>query len=459
MFSTSLTGSIEGLLADQPALRAAVDRAALVGSFAEDAVLDELATAIKPVPVPNAFAAYLRAGAGKGHPRFLDLFGAGIAERLKDKEDTRFRDILQTGWLADLKALGFETTEALARVETQFGGLLTDVAEIRRMLRDVVDTLTGELRLSNAERMALAEELAKAKTELNGTNALIAGFLETMRGRQVPPDRFAPTLFSMVADLRKADAQIDALTFSRNLTPQLVPMLARAKAARDAGRLDELATALADITRTQREAGDRLEAHAREVAEELRLRREGQAESAAAEGALARARLAYREAATHYRAAAAALAATDEPRAWRYVVEAALALFAQGEEFGDNAALAEAIQLYRSQALPHAPRERVPLDWAVTQMNLGNALLRLGERESGTAASGGGGGGVSGGAGGEDARACAARLGADADEPRHRALAGWGSARAGRRVWRRLWRRIGRRWRRGRASVCRSTGR
>ena len=31
------------------------------------------------------------------------------------------------------------------------------------------------------------------------------------------------------------------------------------------------------------------------------------------------------------------------------------------------------------------PRERVPLDWAMTQNNLGIALLRLGERESGTA--------------------------------------------------------------------------
>ena len=29
-------------------------------------------------------------------------------------------------------------------------------------------------------------------------------------------------------------------------------------------------------------------------------------------------------------------------------------------------------------------RERVPLQWAMTQNNLGNALWRLGERESGT---------------------------------------------------------------------------
>ena len=36
-------------------------------------------------------------------------------------------------------------------------------------------------------------------------------------------------------------------------------------------------------------------------------------------------------------------------------------------------------------ALQEQTRERVPLDWAGTQMDLGNALARLGERESGTA--------------------------------------------------------------------------
>ena len=34
---------------------------------------------------------------------------------------------------------------------------------------------------------------------------------------------------------------------------------------------------------------------------------------------------------------------------------------------------------------PPRARERVPLDWAMTQNNLGNALSMLGERESGTA--------------------------------------------------------------------------
>ena len=41
------------------------------------------------------------------------------------------------------------------------------------------------------------------------------------------------------------------------------------------------------------------------------------------------------------------------------------------------------MQAYRA-ALEERTRERVPLDWAATQNNLGLALWTLGERESGT---------------------------------------------------------------------------
>ena len=46
--------------------------------------------------------------------------------------------------------------------------------------------------------------------------------------------------------------------------------------------------------------------------------------------------------------------------------------------------LEEAVAAYR-EALKERTRERVPLEWAKTQNNLGNALSTLGERESGTA--------------------------------------------------------------------------
>ena len=55
------------------------------------------------------------------------------------------------------------------------------------------------------------------------------------------------------------------------------------------------------------------------------------------------------------------------------------ALFRQGAESGDNAALAEAIDRYRA-LLDRRSRAAVPLDWARTQNDLGVALWTLGAR-------------------------------------------------------------------------------
>ena len=60
------------------------------------------------------------------------------------------------------------------------------------------------------------------------------------------------------------------------------------------------------------------------------------------------------------------------------------ALLTLGERESGTARLEEAVAAYRA-ALEEWTRERVPLDWAMTQNNLGSALPTLGERESGTA--------------------------------------------------------------------------
>ncbi|HXZ01507.1 MAG TPA: tetratricopeptide repeat protein [Stellaceae bacterium] len=76
--------------------------------------------------------------------------------------------------------------------------------------------------------------------------------------------------------------------------------------------------------------------------------------------------------------------------AWNAETEAgvrfalARALLESGEQAGDSALLAEAADDYR-RVLGTWTRERVPLQWAATQNNLGTALWTLGERESGTA--------------------------------------------------------------------------
>jgi exonuclease VII small subunit len=60
------------------------------------------------------------------------------------------------------------------------------------------------------------------------------------------------------------------------------------------------------------------------------------------------------------------------------------ALRTLGERESGTARLEEAVQAFRA-ALQEYTQDRVPLDWAMTQNNLGNALQTLGERESGTA--------------------------------------------------------------------------
>jgi tetratricopeptide (TPR) repeat protein len=60
------------------------------------------------------------------------------------------------------------------------------------------------------------------------------------------------------------------------------------------------------------------------------------------------------------------------------------ALSRLGERESGTARLEEAVAAYRD-ALQEWTRERVPLQWAGTQNNLGNALSSLGERESGMA--------------------------------------------------------------------------
>ena len=59
-------------------------------------------------------------------------------------------------------------------------------------------------------------------------------------------------------------------------------------------------------------------------------------------------------------------------------------LYKQGEQLGDNGALAEAVNINRL-LLTLTPRSTQPFRWANTQIHLGAALELLGERQGSTA--------------------------------------------------------------------------
>src|SRR6266436_2088698 len=80
---------------------------------------------------------------------------------------------------------------------------------------------------------------------------------------------------------------------------------------------------------------------------EDRERARGQAALLAERGRIARLQLQYRQAAEFY-AKAAKATEFDAAKSWGYMLKAADALSDQGEEFGDNQALREAIAMYRS---------------------------------------------------------------------------------------------------------------
>jgi tetratricopeptide (TPR) repeat protein len=177
-----------------------------------------------------------------------------------------------------------------------------------------------------------------------------------------PPEKLPGLVKRILDDLQKPGVK------AADFTGSVKSVLAQAEA--DNGSLNFSA------------AASKLDAALAQAADEEANRARGRAALLAERAHVARLQLRYQEAADFYGKAASAMA-TDAPIARGYLLNAADSLYAQGNEFGDNAALLDAIQAYNS-ALMATSRDQSPQDWAAVQNALGNALAKLGERESGT---------------------------------------------------------------------------
>lgn len=199
-----------------------------------------------------------------------------------------------------------------------------------------------------------------------GEQALLA-FFRAIGEAKVPPEQQATKLAEIAARFNELREQV---VVTADDDAEVARLKTEAQVALDAGRLDDADALLAAIFDAQ---GRAIERRALE-----------QAETAAQRGDLALTRLRYRDAARQLALAARTVPRGEDERRLDYLRREASALYKQGGEAGDNEALADSISRWRD-LLAAYPRERVPLDWAMTQNNLGNALQTLGQRETGTA--------------------------------------------------------------------------
>ena len=220
--------------------------------------------------------------------------------------------------------------------------------------------------------------------------------------KRLSADKSVPldTLRAILASMGEAAASYNAAEIEQKLT-------AKASEFRDlTDRLNRLSNADPVVAQLRAEASTALASGSFEQADQLladaeardlsgledietlaRQKRLSAADSRAQRAAAALLRInpdAYGQAAAHYGEASRIAIVADALKAREYLRAQASALVRLGDEFGDNAALREAIEVL--EAMPAGgDRAKDPHDWAATQNNLGTALAKLGERESGTA--------------------------------------------------------------------------
>jgi tetratricopeptide (TPR) repeat protein len=211
--------------------------------------------------------------------------------------------------------------------------------------------------------------IANLEGQLDINQRQIRAALDILGEKNVSPENLAAKLVEIAERFKALQATASTLPGD---DPKVAALKADAQKAIDAGELTKADALLADVQTQQTHALENLAVNV--------------ADTSARRGQIALTQLRYNEAANHFANAASVLppGSAYEDKHIGYLKSEALALYRQGDEFGDNGALLSALARWK-RLVELQPRERVPLDWAATQNNLGLALWSLGERESGTA--------------------------------------------------------------------------
>jgi hypothetical protein len=230
-------------------------------------------------------------------------------------------------------------------------------------------------------RAMFGPQITATTTEYRLPREIVDRLLTTAGLADIEPAAI-PDAFDELA--RRFAAMRDTLQQQRNDDPEIAALKKQASAALTAADLYATERLLGAIRLRQRTLSEHRRRTAEAARADLIAALEDEAETCTQQADAALLRSDAATALRFYRDGIAVLTGASPAARWRYTLQAADSLQEFGNRAGHNEALLASIELYKL-ALRTADRDRVPLDWAVTQANLGNALLRLGERESGTA--------------------------------------------------------------------------
>lgn len=309
-------------------------------------------------------------------PRLFRSLTVPVFERLLTEK--RFTDGLMSAWMSDvsvkLESLG-SRLETVGAKQDQTNAMLT--ALLAKVTHD------PRYREEVERRGALVIALARRYAEGN-------------------PQDFDDALLGLERALETAAMGRDKGQLLGNISDAVNAVVARVDALNDVGRIDEAATELWDEIERHEAAQGRLldkgiaqailtrdvtlaaRFEMRKLAlggggfDELRRVREVWFQRGSNEGLLFDL-----EVAIALAQESLVLAASPDQRGVG-LNDLGVALKTRGEQDNGTDRLEQAVATHKA-ALLERTRDRVPLDWALTQMNLGNALQTLGSRESGTA--------------------------------------------------------------------------
>jgi tetratricopeptide (TPR) repeat protein len=341
--------------------------------------------------VPSVFGQIAEAGLpihGGGPPRaFGDLVFAAFAELIKDPRkypqareafhiamDKLARDLAEAT-LAAVRGLDAKLDDALAHLDA-LAVLRDGVARYLEMVPEIARGVAQIEATQQAHGTLLAEllELARESGRIQRAaaqgipEAAVRAIVERLGGEGIAPDDLIPWLDNWIVAARRE--------LGRRGNEDEAFEAARREADRRfrAGRISDASSAF--MEEFDREALVEVERQ-----EERRRRRLRLLEEAIRFDELA---LNGDAAAVKLRLMAEVEGISGSNPLGEFLTDKAVEFYERGDQRGDNAALLVAVAAYRA-ALEELTRERVPLQWATTQNNLGNALRALGGRESGTA--------------------------------------------------------------------------